>query len=290
LKAPKELRVLLADDIEVNRTIAAELLGGRGHQVVAVDDGVPAVAAFRAEPFDVVLLDVEMNTMGGLEAARAMREIERGRGTRARILAMTAHNTPEDLEECLVSGMDGRVLKPLDADTFLRDIEEDAPGGPPHSQPPPPAAVGERFHEQLLARCSGDAALVARLARIFLKDSPRLLTRVQHAVAELDAQELTSAAHALKGAVGHFGAQEAGDAARRLEEMGRRGQLAGVTEALAALGAAIAPLRQELEKLAAGRGPAKKSTSRAKARGATLQEDAGEPAEGAGHEDDPGGR
>ena len=288
-RASQGLRVLLADDIEVNRTIAAELLGGRGHQVVAVDDGAPALAAFRAEPFDVVLLDVEMNSLGGLEAARAMREIEKRRGTRARILAMTAHNTREDLEECLRSGMDGRVLKPFDADTFFREIEEGAPE-PTSSQPATPAGVGERFHERLLARCGGDAALVAKLARIFLKDSPRLLAKVQHAAAELDAQELASAAHALKGAVGHFGAQEAGDAARRLEEMGRREQLAGVGEGLAALEAAIAPLRRELERLAAGYSPAGKSGSHAKARGTTLREDAGEPAEGRGHEGDPGGR
>jgi CheY-like chemotaxis protein len=259
-KARKELRVLLADDIEVNRAIAAELLEARGHHVVAVDDGAPAVTAFRAEPFDVVLLDIEMSTMGGLEAARAMREIEKGRGTRARILAMTAHNTQEHLEECLRSGMDGHVLKPFDPDTFFRDIEEGAPEPPP-LRPASPDAVGERFRERLLVRCGGDAALVARLARIFLKDSPQLLAKVQQAVVRLDAQELTSAAHALKGAVGHFGAQEAADAARRLEEMGRREQLAGVKEQLAALEAAIETLRQELEKLAAGRRPAQKSRS-----------------------------
>jgi len=287
-KASKRLRVLLADDVEANRAIAAELLGSRGHQVVTVDDGAPAAAAFRAEPFDVVLLDVEMNGMGGLEAARAMREIEKARGTRARILAMTAHGTQKDLEECLGSGMDGRVMKPFDADTFFRDVE----GGASQwaaSQAAPLAAGVEQFRERLLARCGGDAALAAKMARIFLKDSPMLLARVRQAAAHRDAQELAGAAHALKGMVGHFGAQEVSEAARHLEDMGRREQLAGLGEELIALEAAIEPLRHELQKLAAEHCPGKKGGGHAKSHG-PAPEDAGAPAGRSAHENNSGGR
>ncbi|HTQ87231.1 MAG TPA: response regulator [Candidatus Solibacter sp.] len=255
-KPSRELRVLIADDIEVNRTIAAELLASRGHKVVAVDDGEPAVAAFRAQPFDVVLLDVEMNSMGGLDAARAIRKIERERGSHARILAMTAHDTAKDLEDCRQSGMDGRVVKPIDVETFFRDVEEVA-AETAASQTAAPAPAAGGFQERLLARCGGDAALAAKLARIFLKDSPRLMAGVKRAVGEKDSAELASAAHALKGAVGHFGAQEAREAALRLEQMGKSGELDGVKKTLATLETEIELLCQELEVSARGRSSGK---------------------------------
>ena len=252
-KSSKRLRVLVADDVEVNRTIAAELLGSRGHQVTSVDDGAPAVDAFRAQTFDVVLLDVEMDGMGGLEAARAMREIEKERGARARILAMTAHGTQKDLEDCLGAGMDGRVLKPFDAESLFREAEVAVPETPV-GKAAPPAGREEGFREQLLMRCGGDAALAAKMARMFLKDSPRLLAAVQKAASDWDAAELASASHALKGAVGHFGAQEARDAARFLEEMARREELEGAQEGLKALEEAVEALCMELGKLSGGKG------------------------------------
>ena len=269
----RKLRILLADDVEINRTIAAELLESRGHEVTLADDGGPAVDAFRARPFDVVLLDIEMTQMGGLEAARAMRQIEQTRGKRARILAMTAHTTQQDRENCYAAGMDGRVLKPFEAETLCQQVEEGT-GAPP--QPPPPSLSVEQsgadaglsaFREQLLARCSGDAALVARIARMFLKDSPRLLAAVQEAASASDPAELASAAHALKGAVAHFGAQQAREAARRVEDMARRGELDGLTAALASLQAAVQALRTELASLSEAKAAGHHGPRRPEARG-----------------------
>src|SRR5262249_45355852 len=149
----KVLNVLLADDVDVNRAIATQLLESRGHRVTSVDDGKPAVEAFRAQPYDVVLLDVEMNEVGGLEAARAMRLIEKERGTRARILAITGHATQEDLNECLAAGMDGRVVKPFEPEMFYREVEQSAtPESPEQASAVAPAQSGPSFQEQLLAR------------------------------------------------------------------------------------------------------------------------------------------
>jgi len=253
------LRILLADDVEVNRAIAAQLLESGGHKTVSVDDGAPAVEAFRAEPFDLVLLDVEMPVMGGLEAARAMRQIEKERGTRARILAMTAHATQEDLNRCLAAGMDGRILKPFDVEALFDEIEgrgarpAESPAGRNEPHRTEEASEGaSAFREQLLARCSGDAGLAAKIARMFLKDSPRLLDAVRQAAANGDAADLAAAAHALKGAVGHFGAQEAREAARRVEDAARRGELAGLFGMLKTLESSVEALRHELEQLNAG--------------------------------------
>ena len=253
--APPEkiLDVLLADDVDVNRTIATELLESRGHRVKSVDDGKTAVEAFRTKAYDVVLLDLEMNEIGGLEAARAMRGIEKERGRRARILAITGHATQEDLDECLAAGMDGRVLKPFDPEMLFREVEQSGSGVHPAQAPAAtesaPAHSGASFQEQLLARCSGDTALATKIAKMFLKDSPRLLDAVHHAIAAADPLALASAAHALKSAVGHFGAQEAREAARRLEDMARRGEMEDVHKGYEALSAAVEALRAELEKM-----------------------------------------
>jgi signal transduction histidine kinase/HPt (histidine-containing phosphotransfer) domain-containing protein len=258
-QAARPLRILLADDVDVNRTIAEQLLKGHGHVVKSVDDGRPAVEAFRSEPYDVVLLDVEMAEMGGLAAARAMRQIEEERGTHARILAMTGHRTQQDLDDCLAAGMDGRVLKPFDVEAFYREVEQ--PSAAPHATEPAFATGAEGFQAQLLARCSGDMALAAKIAKMFLKDSPRLLDAVQQAIANGDAGGLASAAHALKGAVGHFGAQEAREAARRLEDAARRGEMDGVDKGFETLAAAVDSLRAELEKLAEAK-PARRASAR----------------------------
>jgi HPt (histidine-containing phosphotransfer) domain-containing protein len=143
---------------------------------------------------------------------------------------------------------------------LYRAVESAAESGPARSAEveagasvegePPPAALTE---ESIVARFGGDARLAAQLARMFLKDSPRLLGAVRRAAARGAGPELARAAHALKGAVGHFGAQTARQAAARLEEMGKREERKGMQEALAELSSAVEALRGELSRLAGGK-------------------------------------
>jgi signal transduction histidine kinase/CheY-like chemotaxis protein len=108
-------RVLIAEDNIVNQRVVATMVKKRGLQVSVVDDGRAAVDAFAAGRFDLLLMDVQMPGMDGLEATAAIRTIERGSGTRVPIVALTAHALAEDRERCLAAGMDAFLTKPLRA-------------------------------------------------------------------------------------------------------------------------------------------------------------------------------
>jgi len=107
------LRILVAEDNPVNQQLVRRLLEKNHHEVVIVDDGQKAVAAVERERFDLVLMDVQMPEMDGLEATVAIRNLEKTSGKHQRIVAMTAHAMNGDRERCLTAGMDGYVAKPI---------------------------------------------------------------------------------------------------------------------------------------------------------------------------------
>ncbi len=130
-------RVLVAEDNVVNQRVALGLLMRRGHQVTLAATGAEAIAALAREPFDVVLMDVQMPDMGGYEATQAIRAKETGTPRHQRIIAMTAHAMSGDRERCLAAGMDGYLSKPLNAVDLFAAVESGALGGAvPASQLP----------------------------------------------------------------------------------------------------------------------------------------------------------
>jgi CheY-like chemotaxis protein len=108
-------RILLAEDNPVNQHLVVRLLEKQGYTVVVVGDGQAAVAAVAQQPFDVVLMDVQMPLLDGLEATAAIRAQERTTGTHLPILALTAHAMKGDADRCLAAGMDGYLTKPVTA-------------------------------------------------------------------------------------------------------------------------------------------------------------------------------
>ena len=117
------LRVLLAEDSAVNRTLVDRLLSKRGHTVLAVSNGRDALAALETQTFDLLLLDVQMPDMDGFEATAAIREQERATRKRLPVLALTGHAAPGYGERCLAAGMDGYVSKPIHAQELFDAIE-----------------------------------------------------------------------------------------------------------------------------------------------------------------------
>ena len=107
------LRVLLVEDNLVNQRLAVRLLEKRGHRVAVAGTGVEALQALEKESFDLVLMDVQMPEMDGLEATAAIREKEKGTGLRQAVVALTAHAMKGDREKCLAVGMDGYLTKPI---------------------------------------------------------------------------------------------------------------------------------------------------------------------------------
>jgi CheY-like chemotaxis protein len=117
------LRVLLAEDNEVNQRVACAMLRKRGHQVEVAGNGARAVEAIAREVFDVVLMDVQMPEMNGFEATASIRAGERGSGRRMPIIAMTAHAMTGDRERCLDADMDGYLTKPITYASLVSELE-----------------------------------------------------------------------------------------------------------------------------------------------------------------------
>jgi CheY-like chemotaxis protein len=257
----RPLRVLLAEDNAVNQRLTVGLLSKQGHRVVVANNGREALDALEREPFDLVLMDVQMPEMGGFEAAGAIRKREASRGGygpgggRIPVLAMTAHAMKGDRERCLAAGMDGYIAKPVRSEELFRAIGDLRPadGQPPPASPPataPPAPVEEEIdRDVLMERVGGDAGLLNEVIQVFLDTYPGLLSDLEQAVARRDAPTVYRGAHTLKGVVGNFGVRGPAEVAGRLEALGRAGRLDGAAELYAELAAAVRRMAPALERM-----------------------------------------
>ncbi len=121
----RRVRILLVEDNVVNQRVASGLLTRRGHHVTLAQDGHEALTRLDQETFDIVLMDLQMPVMGGLDATAAIRAGERASGRHVRIVAMTAHAMNSDRERCLAAGMDGYLSKPIDPAMLFTVVEQD---------------------------------------------------------------------------------------------------------------------------------------------------------------------
>jgi CheY-like chemotaxis protein/HPt (histidine-containing phosphotransfer) domain-containing protein len=246
LRARAHRRILLAEDNLVNRRVARGFLERAGHEVVAVDDGRAAVAALARESFDLVLMDVEMPVMDGLEAMRVLR----AGGARLPIVALTAQAMAGDAERCLAAGADAYLAKPFDPRELFAVIDRLAPP-PPGTRSlvltPVAAARPRTFDEaDLLARVAGDRALLAEVIQLFLAEGPRLRAELAAVVDGADPDPVARIAHRIKGMLASLSARPASALARELEERARRGEIAGLHEHAERLDQAVRAVEAEL--------------------------------------------
>jgi CheY-like chemotaxis protein len=256
-KGARLLRLLLAEDNPVNQRLALSLLEKRGHQVVVAGNGREALAASGGQPFDAILMDVQMPEMDGFEATAAIRARESPDGIRTPIIAMTAHALKGDRERCLAAGMDEYVSKPLRPQVLFEILDRLGASGtvnPDVPQMPAPPAPQAFDLAAALDRVDGDEALMEELAGLFLDECPQWMAEIHQAVLGRDALGLRKSAHALKGSVANFGASAATEAAGRLEKAAHDQDWGDVEPAWAALEEAIAALTPALAKLALTRG------------------------------------
>jgi signal transduction histidine kinase/CheY-like chemotaxis protein len=136
----RALHVLIVDDVLMNRDIASSFLRAVGHDVVGVEGGIQAVAEAAITDFDVILMDVRMPDMDGLEATRRIRSLGGTRG-RVPIVAMTAQAFVDQIAECHKAGMNSHLAKPFDPDTLVAAVARAVAAGPAHSQEPYPVPV-----------------------------------------------------------------------------------------------------------------------------------------------------
>jgi two-component system sensor histidine kinase/response regulator len=222
-------RVLLAEDNIVNQRVAVGLLTRRGHHVSVAGNGLDALAALERESFDVVLMDVQMPVLGGLEATAEIRARERRTGGHAYIVAMTAHAMSGDRERFLAAGMDGYLSKPIDPEMLFAVVEQDRTGLNVARSPEPVDRIA------FLERLGGDEELMVDVIRLFLEDCPQRLADIKAAVDQRDAERLRTSAHALKGAAANLSAGGLFQAAAILERLGAEARLDAAPAAWRAL-------------------------------------------------------
>jgi signal transduction histidine kinase/DNA-binding response OmpR family regulator len=238
---PAFLRILLAEDTPVNQVVTVSILEKRGHRVSLARNGLEALEKLEKQPFDLVLMDVQMPVMDGLEATRRIREREKATGRHIPVIAMTAHALSGDREMVLGAGMDDYLTKPIDTQKLFATIEHyirwaGAPAG---------AWNPDDFSERL----GGDREILKKVVALFEEDRTRLQREIREAVIRNDARALEHAAHALRGSVGNFRYQEAAVDAAELERMGREGRTGEAGPLVARLESSLGRLSELLQNL-----------------------------------------
>ncbi len=248
------LRVLLAEDNPINQKLAVRLLGKRGHSVTAVNNGREALRASQQQSFDVVLMDVQMPEMGGLEATARIRQREQRSGGHLPIVAMTAHAMAGDRARCLEAGMDGYVSKPVRKQDLFAAMESAITASLPPlpSTRTVPQASGIDSGE-LLEQLEDDQELLEELAGLFLQNSPTTMGLLRQGVETANPGQVEAAAHLLKGTLGHLTASGAAAVAQELETAGRTGNLKRAGPLLEALEQQVELVGKQLSELVRAR-------------------------------------
>jgi CheY-like chemotaxis protein len=260
------LKILLAEDNEVNQVVAVQMLRKRGHAVVVASNGQEALQALETQSFDVVLMDVQMPEMDGLAATAVIRENEKGTRMHIPIVALTAHAMKGDRERCLAMGMDAYIAKPLRASELFETLAGllpsavgtgiASPAAEPAKSPPtmPAPSNGQPVFDLGLAmqRAEGDMELLLAMRQLFANQAEEALAEIRSGVKQREGPALERAAHKLKGSVGNFGAQRALDAALRLEIIGRQGEWSDGERAFAELEKEVRDLQEALAQIEEG--------------------------------------
>jgi CheY-like chemotaxis protein/HPt (histidine-containing phosphotransfer) domain-containing protein len=252
------LHILLAEDNVVNQKVALRILERMGYRADVAANGLEVLEALERQSYDVVLMDVQMPEMDGVEATRRICE-QWPEERRPRIVAMTAHAMQGDRERYLAVGMDDYISKPVRVEELVEALRQCQPLTPrtdetraaPETVPQVTAAglsavsaIDSAVLEDFRA-VMGEAAL--ELIGLFLGDASKLLASLREAVARGEAEELQRAAHTLKSSSASLGAMVLSTLCRELEAMGRAGTLEGAAEKVSQVEAEYQRVKAVLE-------------------------------------------
>jgi len=256
----RQLSVLVAEDNEINRVFVTTLLNKLGHSCTCAGNGLQALDAWRAAPFDCILMDIRMPLMDGEEAAARIRA-EEGGEAHIPIIALTAHSLQGDGERLLAAHFDGYLSKPLEVDRLMELLATLCPAGPAEASPPAPAAeaaastaadgcpgslpgidIGEG-----VGRLGGDRELYLELLGDFAERYGTVTPRIEEALSAGDTRKARDMAHSLKGVAGYLSLPEV----RRLSA-GLEQELGEGCDA-ARIGECLASLRDAVDQVVAGR-------------------------------------
>jgi CheY-like chemotaxis protein/HPt (histidine-containing phosphotransfer) domain-containing protein len=236
------LRLLLAEDNSINQRVGLLLLEKLGYTADVAGNGVEALEALRRQPYDLILMDIQMPVLDGLEATRRIRA-EFPAERQPRVVALTANVLREQREACAAAGMDDFVQKPVslgDLRAALARCGGLEPAGAERSAVPPPDPGSSPLDPARLASlrrlgASTGKPLLRTLVDTYLAETPRRLERLREAVARADAADLTFMAHSLKGISAQIGVVRVAGISAELERMGNGLDLDGAAVLLADL-------------------------------------------------------
>ncbi len=231
--AGRNARVLVAEDNVINQKVALGILKKLGLHGEAVADGIEALRALETDSYDLVLMDVQMPVMDGLEATRLIRSGRSGvRNPEIPIIAMTGHAMQEDKDRCLAAGMNDYLTKPVQLDVFTAVLEKwlpataSGPGTAPDPAAPP--AVWDRA--AMMERMMGDENLAREILQAFLEDVARYRDPFDAALEEGDLRGIERLAHSTRGAAGTLCADELQSLATRVEGAAKEGDMAALRQ------------------------------------------------------------
>jgi CheY-like chemotaxis protein len=230
-QAMSSLRILLAEDNPMNQKVALRLLERLGYRADVASNGLEALAALERQSYDVVLMDVQMPELDGLDATRRICE-QWPPEARPRIIAMTANALPEDRDACFRAGMDDYLAKPIRGDELAAALKRTRPlGGREDGEGVSDEVSLEPDAIKHLRDLGGDE-FIAEVVDIFLTDAPVLIATLRSALERQDAEELRRAAHTLKSNGSTFGAVTFAELCRSVEQHAKEGRLDGVPQLL----------------------------------------------------------
>ncbi|NKI16203.1 response regulator [Spongiibacter sp. KMU-166] len=223
--ARKSLSLLIAEDNTVNQRIISDLLASRGHKLTIVSNGAEAVREFQSQPFDKILMDVQMPVMDGLAASRKIRELEPQNGHHIPIIALTAHAMADDKERCITAGMSQYLSKPIDPEQLIHQVEglpyptDEMPLTPANCEGLVPKDMLQMILDEARVRdiTHNKPALIATIAQLFLSELPEMTDEIDRVLAQGDRKQLSSSVHRIKSALGNFSSKAFYDEVAELE-------------------------------------------------------------------------
>ncbi|NCC50078.1 MAG: sensor histidine kinase [Spartobacteria bacterium] len=250
-EGPAPLKILVAEDNEVNLKLAIYTLESMGQHVITATNGTDAVERFQSEAPDAILMDIQMPVLNGMEATRKIRALEEEKGGHIPIAALTAHAMQSDKARCMRIGMDAYITKPVarsDLQAFLEHVRTKKPMSALGAAPEGRQEDGMVFNaKELLERLGGDTCFLHDLVHIFLQHTPGHIDKLQQLLDGNNMKDAQRMAHTIKGGGANISAHMFRDYALQMEKLCAEQKQEEALRLMPALNEAYAQLCQKLE-------------------------------------------